>query len=63
MLYEVITEYTASGRLVGHIVLGRDLLRDCLREVEAPLYEPGTMPALSLYTTINDLGRFSYNFV
>jgi len=28
------SEYTASGRLVGHIVLGRDLLRDCLREVE-----------------------------
>jgi len=27
------SEYTPPGRLVGHIVLGRDLLRECLREV------------------------------
>jgi CubicO group peptidase (beta-lactamase class C family)/D-alanyl-D-alanine dipeptidase len=28
------------------------------RPVQAPTYEPGAMPALSLYTTANDLGRF-----
>ncbi len=28
------------------------------RAVSAPLFEPGAAPALSLYTTANDLGRF-----
>jgi len=29
-----INEYTPAGRLVGHVVIGRDLLRDLCRDIE-----------------------------
>jgi CubicO group peptidase (beta-lactamase class C family)/D-alanyl-D-alanine dipeptidase len=51
------TSFTPRFDLRGKLALGFHWTYDG-RAVSAPRFEPGAAPALSLYTTANDLGRF-----
>lgn len=51
------TSFTPRFDLRGKLAQGFQWTYDG-RAVAAPLFEPGAAPALSLYTTANDLGRF-----
>ncbi|MDZ4699725.1 MAG: serine hydrolase [Rhodothermales bacterium] len=51
------TSFTPRFDLRGKLAQGFQWTYDG-RAVSAPLFEPGAAPALSLYTTANDLGRF-----